>query len=121
VIAPWLFIAIAVAGGVGAALRLVVDGAVRSTWSAPIPLATLVINVSGSFVLGLLTGLADHAGLPREWLLVAGGGLMGGYTASVETVRLMAEKKRVAGIANGAGMLLLAVAAGLVGLIIGTS
>ncbi|MET4052065.1 CrcB protein [Frigoribacterium sp. PvP054] len=124
-IAPWLFVATAVAGGVGAALRLIVDGAVRSTWSAPIPLATLAINVSGSFVLGLLTGLADHAGLPREWLLVAGGGLMGGYTtfstASVETVRLMAEKKWVAGIANGAGMLLLAVAAGLVGLTIGTS
>jgi len=124
VIAPWLFVAIAVAGGVGAALRLVVDGAVRSAWSAPIPLATLAINVSGSFVLGLLIGLADHAGLPREWLLVAGGGLMGGYTtfstASVETVRLVAEKKWVAGIASGAGMLLLAVAAGLVGLTMGT-
>jgi len=125
VIAPGLFVAVALAGGLGAALRLVVDGAVRSRWSAPIPLATLIVNVTGSFVLGLLTGLADHAGLPREWLLVAGGGLMGGYTtfgtASVETVRLVAEKRWVAGVAYSAGTLLLAVGGGLLGLAVGAA
>ncbi|MBD8702129.1 chromosome condensation protein CrcB, partial [Frigoribacterium sp. CFBP 13712] len=42
-------------------------------------------------------------------------------TASVETVRLVAERRWGAGIASGAGMLLLAVAAGLLGLTIGTS
>lgn len=122
---PTLFLAIAAAGGVGAALRLIVDGTIRSTWKLPFPLATIIINVTGSFVLGLLTGLADTAGLPREWLLIAGGGLMGGYTtfstASVETVRLMAEKRWAAGLINGAGMLLLAVGAGVLGITIGAS
>lgn len=120
---PALFVPIAVAGGLGAALRLVVDGAVRSRWTLPFPLATLIINVTGSFALGLLTGLADSAGLPREWLLIAGGGLLGGYstfsTASVETVRLVAEKRWVAGLANGVGMLVLAVGTGVLGLILG--
>src|SRR5580692_3588802 len=50
-------------------------------WLSSFPLGTFVINVSGSFVLGLvgvifLERLPDH----REWLLFLGTGFCGGYT-----------------------------------------
>lgn len=83
----------ALAGGVGAAARFVVDGLVRRRWDGGYPWATLVINVSGSLVLGVLTGLTIYHGAPGDLRLVLGTGLCGGYTtfstASFEAVRLL--------------------------------
>jgi CrcB protein len=125
VIAPWLFLAVALAGGVGAALRLVVDGVLRAAVSTRLPLATAVINVGGSFVLGLLTGLAASSAVAPGGLLVLGGGLMGGYTtfstASVETVRLLAERRFGPALGYGLGVLVLAVAAGVLGVVLGSA
>jgi CrcB protein len=125
VIAPWLFLAVALAGGVGAALRLVVDGVLRAAVSTRLPLATAVINVGGSFVLGLLTGLAASSAVAPGGLLVLGGGLMGGYTtfstASVETVRLLAERRFGPALGYGLGVIVLAVAAGVLGVVLGSA
>ena len=46
-----LFIAIALAGGIGAATRLVVDGAVTSRLAGRLPWGTILINLSGSLLL----------------------------------------------------------------------
>ncbi len=86
-----------VAGGLGAALRLVVDGAIRARRPGVGAWVTCVINVSGSLVLGLLAGLLAAHALAGSWETVLGTGVCGGYTtfstASVETVR-MAEQRR---------------------------
>ncbi len=120
-----LFLAIAGAGGIGAALRFLVDGLVRGVFRTSYPLATTTINVSGSFALGLLTGLAVTPFLPHELQLVIGTGLLGGYTtfstASYETVRLAQERRYASAIANGIGMLVLAVAAAALGYSLGAS
>lgn len=109
-----LFVAIALAGGVGAALRLVVDGVIRGLLGARLPWGTLLINLSGSLLLGLLTGLAAGS-LPAVWQTVLGTGLLGGYTtfstASVETVRLLQQRRLAASLITGLGMLVLSVAA----------
>ena len=122
-----IFLAIMAAGGAGAVLRFVVDGAVKtrvarstSPGIASFPLATALINVTGSFGLGLVTGLGTHAGLPEAWVLIVGGGVMGGYTtfstASVETVRLALAGRVGATLVNAVGMLVLAIAAAGLGL-----
>ncbi|NEM90681.1 fluoride efflux transporter CrcB [Galbitalea soli] len=120
---PLLFLGIAVAGGVGAALRFFVDGLVRSRWPAGFPVGTALINVSGSLVLGFVAGLLGHGALPPGWELVLGTGLMGGYTtfstASVESVRLIQARRYAAGALNLFGVLVLAVAAGALGLWLG--
>ncbi|RKR76155.1 protein CrcB [Frondihabitans australicus] len=118
--APLVFAAICVAGGVGAALRFVADGLIRSRIALAYPLATTIINVTGSFGLGVFTGLGATAGLPHEWVLILGGGVMGGYTtfstASVETVRLIEQRRWGLALLNGVGMLVLGVAAAALGL-----
>jgi CrcB protein len=112
-----LAIAVALAGGVGAAGRMVLDGAVRSWTRLPYPLGTTVINVTGSFLLGVVTGIAAGLG---PWALVLGTGLLGGYTtfstASFETVRLAQAGRWRAALMNGFGMLLLALLAAWLGL-----
>ena len=112
-----------VAGGLGAVARYVVDAAVRSRSAVAFPLGTVVVNLTGSFVLGLLTGLAMAQLLPDPVRLVAGTGFLGGYTtfstATFETVRLVQERRVAAALLNGLSTLLATTAVAGVGLVIG--
>ncbi|MCF2570750.1 fluoride efflux transporter CrcB [Brevibacterium sp. UCMA 11754] len=120
---PLIFIALALAGGIGAAARMLLDGIIKSRVSSGIPWGTIVINVSGSLVLGLLTGLASDQILPESWHLVIGTGFLGGYTtfstASFETIRLIQERRWAFSLFNCLGTLVLATAAAGLGLWIG--
>ena len=110
---------ICAAGGVGAALRLILDGLIRDHVRSSYPVATTVINITGSLLLGLLTGFASHQLLPHQWQLIAGTGLLGGYTtfstASFETVRLIEDRRYLAAALNGFGMLITGTAAAALG------
>jgi CrcB protein len=114
---------VAIAGGFGAAARLALDGLIQGRHERQYPVGTTVINVSGSFLLGLLGGLAIRHGLPACWHLVLGTGFLGGYTtfsaASVETVRLLQDRRFAAAVANGLGLLVVASAAATAGLALG--
>lgn len=118
-----LVVAVGLAGGVGAVARFVLDGVLRARVRVAFPLGTTVINVTGSFLLGLVTGLALAHGLPPEWRAVLGTGFLGGYTtfstASYETVRLAQQRRYRAALLNGVGMLVLALAAAGLGLWLG--
>ncbi|QGN31726.1 fluoride efflux transporter CrcB [Microlunatus sp. Gsoil 973] len=113
---------LAVAGGVGAACRFAIDGLVRGRTSRAFPFGTMIINLSGSLLLGLLAGMVA-TGLPSQAQTVAGTGFLGGYTtfssASVETLRLMQERRWAAVISNGLGMLVLSSALALLGILLG--
>jgi CrcB protein len=113
------------AGGLGAVCRFVVDGVVRSRSGATFPLGTLVINISGSLVLGLVTGLTVAQLLPDAVRLVVGTGFLGGYTtfstASFETVRLVQERRLPAALLYGLGTLVATTAVAGLGLVIGLS
>ena len=120
----WLvFTCIAVAGGFGAALRMLLNGIVKSRLPGAMPWGTILINVSGSLALGFLTGLAAGRLLPETWLLIIGTGFLGGYTtfstASVETVRLAQERRWAASLLNALGTLVLATGAAGLGLWLG--
>ena len=111
------------AGGIGAAIRLVLDGLIRTWTRSTYPVATTIINLTGSLLLGLVTGLASVHLLPEAWRIIAGSGLLGGYTtfstASFETVSLLEEGRYLAATLNGLGSLLVCTGAAAAGLIIG--
>jgi CrcB protein len=121
---PLVFLGICAAGGVGAALRFVVDGLVRGRWRAAFPYGTVAINLSGSLVLGFLTGLVLSTVLTSSWELVLGTGIMGGYTtfstASVETVRLAQEGRGSLAAVNAFGVIVGGVLLGFAGLLLGS-
>lgn len=111
---------VALAGGLGAGTRFSVDSWVRPRTSDRLPWATLLINVTGSFVLGLLVGLSPDG----DWRTVLGTGFLGGYTtfstASVETADLVRAGRYGAATTNAAAMLVVSVAAASVGYAIGS-
>lgn len=105
-------LAVAIAGGLGAMLRYLADNALPASVRARFPWGTALVNITGSFALGILSGLASH-GLPDFWTDVLGVGIVGGYTtfstASVETVRLGLARRHWSTVLNGIGVLVLCV------------
>jgi CrcB protein len=88
-----ILIAIAAGGALGSVLRYLTGLALQPLASG-LPIATLLINVSGSFLLGLLYGALDHGASPALRAF-AGIGFCGGFTTfsafSLETVRMIQD------------------------------
>lgn len=103
----------------GAWLRFVAG---KALGSAAFPLATLGVNISGSFAMGLLAGwLARHGQGAEDARLLLGVGVLGGFTTfsafSLEAVQLF--QRGEAGMA--ALYVVLSITGGIAGLVIGLS
>ncbi|WP_454050422.1 fluoride efflux transporter FluC [Cellulomonas sp. Marseille-Q8402] len=117
-----MVVAVALMGGLGAVTRYLVDGMLRARSRTAVPLGTMVVNLSGAFALGVITGLVAH-GAAAALATVAGTGFLGGYTTfsttSLETARLLEDRRWLAAFVNAAGMLVAAVALAAAGFALG--
>jgi CrcB protein len=115
---------IGVGGAGGAIARYVVDISVSSRLGGAFPWGTLVVNLSGSLLLGLLFALVtERALLPAELRGPAMIGFVGAYTTfstlMLETWRLVEDGAPGLAAANAVGSVLLGLVAIVVGLTIG--
>jgi CrcB protein len=117
----WLLVC--TGAGLGSAARFATDQWVQARWNrrahGRFPLGILIINLVGSFALGVLTGAAAH-GLGPLVLAFFATGVCGGFTTfstwAYDTVRLSGSGDRLLATANVALTVaggLLAAAAGL--------
>jgi CrcB protein len=110
-----------VGGAVGAGMRYLVGNWAGSRWSGTLPYGTLVINLGGSFLLGVLTGVGHHLG--RPWGLLAGVGFIGAFTTfstlSYETLRLLEQGALVEGLLNPVLSLVLGLMFAMLGVVLG--
>jgi CrcB protein len=75
------YLLVAVGGGTGALARYVAASAIMTRFGGKFPLGTLVINVTGSFLIGfLMTTLTERFKLDPSWRLFLVVGFLGGYT-----------------------------------------
>ena len=113
-------LAVALAAGAGAVLRYLVDHFVQHRVRSAFPVGTLVVNITGSFVLGLATGLALHHGLGTTPTLIIGAGFAGGYTTlstwAWETLALIEAGERIEASVNVVGSFIAGLAAAAAGL-----
>ncbi|WP_334149353.1 fluoride efflux transporter FluC [Microbacterium sp.] len=116
---PLLFLAAALAGGAGAVLRYLADLGVARLAGRRFPWGVFLVNLTGSFALGLVT-----AALPDQ-AFVLGAGLLGGYTtfstAMLDTVALWRDGEGRSAAFNAIGMLASGLAAAGLGLALGTA
>ena len=106
---------VVVAGGLGAALRYLVDGLVQERWEDAFPAGTFVVNLSGALALGVVTGfVVGHVPISPAVAAIAGTGFVGAYTTfstlMYESLRLLREGSARYATLN----LLVSTAAGLV-------
>lgn len=113
---------VGVLGVAGAWLRFAVDSwfahhhGPQPHW----PWATLVVNVTGSLIIGLSIGLAGHLELGADWRTGVATGLAGGLTTfsswTTATVRLVSETRYRAAALNVAANLFAGLAAAALGI-----
>ena len=126
------WVLLAVAGGVGAVARFVVDAVVvthaarhETTRRPRLPLGTLTVNVLGSFLLGLLVGAVAARAADPVAAQVLGTGFCGGFTtfgtASLDAARLGLDRRPGLAVVCVLAHLAGAVAAALIGLTLGAS
>ena len=109
------YLAVAVGGALGATLRYFIGGTVFARSLTPFPLATFVINVTGSFVIGFFLTLAtERVNMSPHLRLAVAVGFVGAYTTfstfEYETIRLVEEGRLIHALLN----VVLSVAVGFV-------
>ncbi|TFJ91895.1 fluoride efflux transporter CrcB [Lentibacillus salicampi] len=86
----WL---IGLGGALGAAARYLISDFIKNRYTALFPLGTWIVNLTGSFLLGLLAGLYLENGISDGLWLFWGAGFCGAFTTfstfGHETVSLL--------------------------------
>lgn len=119
---PLLFIGMSVAGGLGAATRYSIDKFIQSHTAGRFPWGVFTINVTGSFLMGVLAGLVLTSVASPTLQIVLGTGFLGGYTtfstASHDTVTLIREGHAGKAIASSMSNLIITLGAAMAGLVV---
>ena len=115
---------IAAGGAAGAVSRYLVDAFISDRFGGAFPLGTFLINITGSFALGLLFALAiERSVLPADFRGPLMIGFLGAYTTfstlMLESWRLVEDGAIALALANIAGSMVLGVVAVVAGLAIG--
>ena len=125
---------VASGGAVGSAVRYAVSGAAQRLFTSGVgsgaasitsfPAGTLVVNVTGSLLIGLVAGLAEsRLLLTAEARLLLVTGVLGGYTTfsafSLETLLLLRAGQTTTALSSVALQVLLGVAAAFAGFTVG--
>ena len=102
------YLMVLLGGGAGALARYVLGSAVSARVGGRFPLGTLIINVSGSFLIGLLMTLfTERLQVHPNWRLLLVVGVLGGYTTfssfEYETFAAVREGSRWIGLLNVVG------------------
>jgi CrcB protein len=100
-----IYLAVAVGGAAGAVLRYGVNELALNVFGKSFPFGTLLVNILGSFVLGLLYGLFSSGLLATSpWRALMAIGLIGAFTTfstfSLDTVLLLQQGDWLKAIAN---------------------
>jgi fluoride exporter len=118
------YVMIAVGGSAGAIARYVLGNYIGNRAGSLFPYGTMLINLSGSFVIGLvMTVIAEHADINRNVLYLVVIGFIGAYTTfstfEFETLRLLQDGQLVAALTNVAASVVIGFAMVWLGVIAG--
>jgi CrcB protein len=114
---------IGVGGFAGANARYLLGTWIAERLGASFPYGTFVINITGSFALGLLVALIEGHGLSPVVRLSLAIGFLGAYTTfstfTFETLRLIENGNALLALTNAVGSLVVGLLAGLLGMVVG--
>lgn len=117
------YLVVLLGGGVGALVRYMLGTAISTRVGGRFPLGTFVINVTGSFLIGLLmTLLTERLNVHPNWRLLLVTGVLGGYTTfstfEYETFRAVQDGGQWIGLLNVIGSVTLGYIAVWLGVVI---
>jgi CrcB protein len=112
---------VAAGGAIGAAARYLAGLWIAARLGASFPWGTFFVNVTGSFLIGIVLVLVEGGTLPAEARLFLAVGILGGYTTfssfSYETLQLLNGGDVVPVLFNTLGQLLIGLLAVYLGVV----
>ncbi|MBN9590426.1 MAG: fluoride efflux transporter CrcB [Alphaproteobacteria bacterium] len=109
-----MYFAVALGGALGTISRYFISGVVANAFGETFPWGTLVINITGSFIIGFFATLTAPegrlmvGGMTRQFVMV---GICGGYTTfssfSLQTLNLMRDGEWAPAAGNMLGSVIL--------------
>ena len=122
-----VWLAIAAGGALGSVARHGVNVLVHGRWPMMrFPLATLIVNVLGCLIIGLLAGLvmSERIALRFHWREFLFVGILGGFTTfstfGLDTITLFRSQSTNAALLNVGGQVILGLLAVRLGMLVGT-
>jgi len=111
---------VALGAAIGAPLRYLVDRAVQARHDSVFPWGTFAVNITGSFILGLLIRGASVHVVPGTVIALLGTGLCGALTTystfGYETIRLLEDRSRPYAVLNAAASVVAGLGAAFCGI-----
>lgn len=90
-----IILAIGTGSFIGGIMRYLLSQAVQSKFLSAFPFGTLVVNILGCLLIGVVFGISERGNMTNEWRLFLATGLLGGFTTfsafSNETVGLLRD------------------------------
>ena len=116
---------VAVGGAIGSAARYLVGGWFATRFGPSFPYGTFVINVTGSFIIGLFLAFAqERVSLSPYWRLFFAVGVVGGYTTfstfEYESVRLLQDGEMLLGSVYLVGSVVMGAIGAVAGITLGS-
>lgn len=107
-------------GGIGSLARYLIGSAIMRRYAGSFPLGTFAINVTGSFLIGLLMTLFTERFAPHpNWRLLLVTGFLGGYTTFSSFEYETFQTARTGGHWTALAYVLSSVAIGYLGVVSG--
>lgn len=98
------YLSIILGGGLGALIRYLLSRYIGNTWNGAFPMGTFIINISGCFIIGILSGTFDEWLIPQNLRLFIFIGILGGYTTfstfGLETFKLFQSTENLTAALN---------------------
>jgi fluoride exporter len=110
-------------GFIGSALRYLVQVNVEKLMSSTFPMGTLLVNVTGSFIIGIIYAFAEKGNLMNpEWRIFLAVGICGGFTTfstfTMDNLNLLKDNSLIQLLLYTGGSLFLGVLAVYLGIIL---
>jgi CrcB protein len=116
------YLVVGIGGFIGANARFVVGQWAAQKWGTAFPYGTFLINITGSFILGLFATLTLRFAWSDSWRLLIAIGFVGAYTTfstfEYETLQLVAQGTWARALGNILGSVLCGFAAAYVGVVV---
>ena len=115
------YLVVGIGGFIGANARFIVGNWASKRWGTDFPYGTFVINITGSFILGLFAALMLRYAWNDYWRLLIAIGFVGAYTTfstfEYESLMLVSEGAWGRALVNLLGSVILGFAAVYVGVV----
>ena len=116
------YVIVGMGGFIGANARFIVGRWALQKWGVQFPVGTFLINVAGSFILGLFATLAMHFAWDDRWRLLIAVGFIGAFTTfstfEYETLELAIQGSWLGAGLNILGSVVCGFIAGFIGIAI---